>query len=190
VKLSNLQELFDEAKRLTGHTEFVVAGSLSILGLVDQQDVPGRMIMSIDVDCFTRHDPARIFELNDALGERSAFAAKHGFYLDPISPDLPTLPENWGHRLIHVPLGNGIAVYFLDPNDAAVSKYARCEPRDREWIQAGLKAGLLSATVIASRFRETDFFDAPERERATTALDTDRAAVARNAKRGASRRER
>ena len=43
---------------------------------------------------------------------------------------------------------HGIVAYFLDPDDAAVSKYARCEPRDREWIRAGLLAGLLSIAKI------------------------------------------
>ena len=61
----------------------------------------------------------------------------------------------------------------LDPNDAAVSKYARGEPRDREWIRAGLGAALLSAPIIESRFRQTDFFDADEHERAIKALVED-----------------
>src|SRR5258708_2438859 len=152
MELSDLQELFDEAKNLTSHTEYVVVESLSILGVVQANEIPARMLMSIDVDCFTRQDPGRIFELKGALGEGSAFEASHGFYLDPISPSLPTLPENWQYRLIRVALANGIVVFFLDLNDAAVSKYARSEPRDREWIQAGLEAGLLSIPIIESRF--------------------------------------
>ena len=173
MELSDLQALFDEARKLTHHTEYVVVGSLSILGVVRGRDIPARMLMSIDVDCYTRRDPGRIFDLNRALGEGSAFEASHGFYLDPISPAAPTLPENWEHRLIRVPLDNGIVIFFLDPNDAAVSKYARCEPRDREWIQAGLKAGLLSVPIIESRFRETDFMDNAERDRALSALAED-----------------
>ncbi|NDP41276.1 MAG: hypothetical protein GZ089_00935 [Aromatoleum sp.] len=174
MELTNLQELFDQASKLTNHTEFVVLGSLSILGVVQGSAVPARMLISIDVDCFTRQDPERVFELSKALGEGSAFEATHGFYLDPISPDVPTLPQNWQHRLIRVPLANGIVVFFLDPNDAAVSKYARGEPRDREWIQAGLKAGLLSVPVIESRFRETHFMDVAERDRAAGAIASDR----------------
>ena len=72
-----------------------------------------------------------------------------------------------------MPLPNGIVVFFLDPNDAAVSKYARGEPRDREWIRAGLEAGVLNAGVIASRFRETTFIDDDERDRALAALAQD-----------------
>ena len=78
---------------------------------------------------------------------------------------------------MRVPFGNGIVVSFLEPNDAAVSKYARGEPRDREWIQAGLAAGLLSAPIIESRFRQTDFIDSEERERAFNAFMEDRSKV-------------
>lgn len=175
MELSNLETLFDEARKLTGHLEYVVVGSLSALGIVRGGDVPPRMLLSIDVDCFTRQDPGRIFELREALGEGSAFEAAHGFYLDPISPNLPTLPAQWEFRLVRVSLKHGLTVFFLDPNDAAVSKYARAEPRDREWLQAGLAARLLSAPIIESRFRDTVFLDAQERLRALEAFAEDRA---------------
>lgn len=174
MDLSHLQELFDEARKLTSHTEFVVVGSLSILGIVQGKQIPARMLMSIDVDCYTRKDPGRIFELKQELGEGSPFEASHGFYLDPIAPEVVTLPTQWESRLVRVPLASGIVVFFLDPNDAAVSKYARGERRDREWIRAGLAAGLLSAPIIESRFRQTTFFDEDERDRAWKALAEDR----------------
>src|SRR5574340_436940 len=135
-----------EAKALTGHREFVVLGSLSVLGIMQRSSaIPARMLVSIDVDCYTRADPGRIFELKDKLGEGSKFEEEHGYYLDPVSPQLPTLPDQWQHRLIPVLLQEALVLFFLDPNDAAVSKYARCDARDREWIRAGLKAGILSA---------------------------------------------
>lgn len=174
MELSQLEKLFAEARRLSGHAEYVVVGSLSALGIARDGRVPARMLMSIDVDCFTRRDPGRIFELNEALGEGSQFEAEHGFYLDPVSPSLPTLPGQWEHRLIRVPLGEGLTAYFLDPNDAAVSKYARGEPRDREWIRAGLAAGLLSVPVIESRLRDTVFLDDAERERTISAFGEDK----------------
>lgn len=179
MDLANLQELFDEAKRLTDHTEFVVIGSLSILGVVGGAEIPRRMLMSIDVDCYTRQDPARIFELRRPLGEGSDFQASHGYYLDPVAPTVATLPDGWEARLVPVKLDRGIVVQFLDPNDAAVSKYARSELRDREWIRAGLSAGLLSAPIIASRFAQTDFDSAEERISAYAALEEDRAKAKR-----------
>ena len=174
MELSDLARLFKEAKRLGGHTEFVVIGSLTALGIAQAGRIPPRMLMSIDVDCYTRQDPERIFELREALGEGSPFATKYGYFLDPVSPNLATLPENWQYRLVRVPLEEGITVFFLDPNDAAVSKYARGERRDREWIRAGLKAGLLSIAVIESRIRETTFLDQAEGQKARHALTQDK----------------
>ena len=174
MELSQLAVLFSEAKKLTNHKEYVVVGSLCVLGIVQRSaDIPERMLMSIDVDCYTKADPGRIFELREKLGEGSPFEAEHGFYLDPVSPEVATLPDKWEFRLIPVALEGGIVVHFLDPNDAAVSKYARCEPRDREWIRAGLEARLLSAPVIESRFRQTTFLDDAERERAHKAFAED-----------------
>jgi len=175
MDLSNLEILFEEARKLSGHTEFVVVGSLSVLGVVQGKRVPPRMLMSIDVDCYARQDPECVFELQRDLGEGSAFEAAHGYYLDPVSPNLPTLPAQWEFRLIRVPLTNGLTVFFLDPNDAAVSKYARGEPRDRAWLQAGLAAGLLSAPIIQSRLQDTTFFDDEERQRAFGAFAEDAA---------------
>jgi hypothetical protein len=177
MDLGHLEVLFREAKRLTNHNEFVVIGSLSILGVVQGDEIPAEMLVSIDVDCYTKADPARILELKEALGEGSAFEAANGYYLDPVSPDLPMLPDQWEPRLIPVALGDGIRVFFLEPNDAAVSKYARGDPRDREWLRAGLKAGILSAPIIESRFRQTPFLDSAERDRAYKGLAEDTAAL-------------
>ena len=177
VDLSKLELLFSEAKRLTGHDEYVVVGSLAALGLLHGRRVPPRMLMSIDVDCYTRRDPPRIFDLQNSLGEGSPFEQEHGYFLDPVSPNLPTLPSNWEFRLIRIPMKSGVTVFFLDPNDTAVSKYARCEARDREWIQAGFAAGILSAPIIESRLRDTIFLDDAERNRAWSAFKEDSSKV-------------
>ena len=173
MKRDDLRHLFAQARKLSGETDYVVFGSLSALG--HSTDVPPRMAMSLDVDAFGKADPPRIFELAAALGQGSAFEAEHGYYLDPISPRVATLPEHWEQRLIRIELEAGLAAWFLEPNDAAVSKYARMEPRDREWIRAGLQARILSLPIIEARFRDTAFLDAAESGRARTALGEDRA---------------
>lgn len=50
---------------------------------------------------------------------------------------------------------------------------------NREWIRAGLEAGLLSAAVIESRFRDTVFLDDAERRRAKHLLAEDLAWLGR-----------
>ena len=51
---------------------------------------------------------------------------------------------------------------------------ARMEPRDREWIRAGLQAGILSLPIIEARFAQTAFRHTAESGRARKALDEDR----------------
>ena len=62
--------------------------------------------------------------------------AEHGYYLDPISPSVATLPAGSAERLVCIELEPGLSAWFLEPHDAAVSKYARMEPRDRAWLKA------------------------------------------------------
>ena len=164
--------LFAEAQKLSGHTDFVVIGSLSILGLEKSFEIPEAMTLSNDVDCYTRADPGRIFDLAHALGENSPFHQRAGYYLDPVSPDLPALPEGWRDRLIKVER-DGVRVWFLDPNDAALSKYARGEPRDRRWIQSGLISGVVSMPLVKSRIGSTSFVDTAEEQQARALVEED-----------------
>lgn len=170
----NLDVLFDllrAAHRLCGHGEYVVVGSLSVLGLAEVAAVPDDMTVSIDADCYTQSDPARIFDLQAALGEGSAYHRAHGIYLDPVSPKLPTLPDGWERRLIRLTRDRLVAS-FLEPNDAAVSKLARSEPRDLRWVRAGLRAGIVSLPTVRLRMRNTNFLDAEEERTALQALES------------------
>lgn len=168
----DLALLFSRARSLCGETDYVVFGSLAVLG--HSGAVPARMAASIDVDAYTKSDPARVFDLAAALGQGSAFESKHGFYLDPISPRIATLPDGWDERLVRIELARDVSGWFLDPADAAVSKYARMEPRDREWIRPGLVDGILNVGTLDSRFARTTFADAGEAERAGRAFAEDR----------------
>ena len=172
MKIDNLFEIFSLARKATGHSDFVVVGSLAVLGIEFERAIPSEMTMSNDIDSFTRDDPERIFDLRSALGEDSDFHIRHGYFLDPVSPRLPTLPEGWEGRLNKVER-DGLRLWFLDPNDAAVSKYARGEPRDTRWIRAGISSGLVSLPTVRARFRTTTFLDVDEERRARALLDAD-----------------
>jgi hypothetical protein len=172
VRREDLRRLFAAARSLCGETDYVVFGSLAVLGYAGE--VPTRMASSIDVDAFTRADPGRVFDLVPFLGQGSPFEKEHGYYLDAISPQVATLPAGWPDRLTRIQLDTELAAWFLEPNDAAVSKYARMEPRDREWIRPGLRAGVLSISQLDVRFAKTAFIDGAESARARKALEEDR----------------
>ena len=162
MNLEDIATLLGEARKRINHSEYVIVGSLSVLGLSDSIPIPARMTMSNDVDCYPSGDPGRAIELHPTLGEESEFAREHGYYLDAVSPKLPTLPDGWEGRLIEVKLDNGVVLKCLEPNDAAISKYARGEVRDQEWIRAGLEASILSMATIKHRLKSTLFLDDEE----------------------------
>ncbi len=173
MNLDQINRLLTEAMKLTNHRDFVIIGSLSALGST-QRPLPERMTMSTDVDFYPKNDPGRASEIANKFGLGSDFEQQHGYYADAVSPALPTLAEGWQTRLVRVNFENGVTAWFLDPNDAAVSKYARCEERDREWIRAGLLADILSLPTIEYRFRETIMTEPGESKRAKQALEEDR----------------
>lgn len=174
MNLQQLDFLLAEISRERGVDSFVIVGSLSILGLRQGRPVPEEMLMSNEVDAYLEQDPDLAFDFQKRWGQGSDFEREHGYYFDPISPKVPTLPSGWQERLIPMALPSGVSVKFLEPNDAAVSKYARSEPKDREWIREGLRQSLLSFATIEYRFRETRFLDQEEHERAKAALEEDR----------------
>lgn len=174
MNLRTMFELLKEAGQLSGHKEFVVIGSLSILALEGSFDVPGDMTMSNDIDCYTKNDPGRIFDIVAALGENSPKHQASGYFIDAVSPALPSLPEGWEARMIRVER-EGVVAWFLEPNDAALSKYARGEPRDLRWIRSGIRAGVISIPVVKSRFGRVDFLDQEEQQRAKALIAVDEA---------------
>lgn len=170
MRRQSLLKLLSAARGALGHTEYVVIGSLSILGLEDVAEIPEGMSMSIDVDVYTRQDPGRIFDAQNLLGEGSTFHQEHGIYLDAVSPALPTLPIGWESRMLKV-AQDGLIVWFLHPDDAAVSKLARSDPNDLRWVREGVAAHLISPPMVRAHFRSTRFMDTAEADRAQEALN-------------------
>lgn len=172
MKREFLFKLFKEACRLTRHKDYVVVGSLSILGTQDEADLPLEMSMSIDIDSYTKSDPDRIYAAKAALGEGSEFHRINGYFLDPVSPKLPSLPDGWEARMTWLEQDD-IRIWFLDPDDAAVSKYARSQPNDLRWIRAGITSGYISLPKVKSRLASTTFLDADEESRVKKQVNLD-----------------
>jgi hypothetical protein len=172
MKRSLLVNLFKEARRLSGHADYVIIGSLSILGVDDEEALPAEMSMSIDVDAYAKADPGRIFDIAGALGEGSRFHLQNGYYLDPVSPAVATLPDGWESRLIRIEQ-DGIRLWCLDPDDAAISKYARSQPNDLRWIRAGISSGHISLPRVRSRLATTTFIDRDEASRVREGVAAD-----------------
>ena len=57
MNLSHIHHVLTEAKKITNHTDYVIIGSLTALGL--EVPPPDEMVRSIDVDMYPKDDPAR-----------------------------------------------------------------------------------------------------------------------------------
>ena len=117
----HIQRLLGEAAKLTNHRDYVIIGSLSVLGAVAAP--PAAMVFSIDIDLYPKDDPGHTAEIAAHLGLGSDFEQSHGYFADVVSPMLPTLPEGWQQRLIRIEFNNGVTGWFLDPNDAEGRKF-------------------------------------------------------------------
>lgn len=89
----DIKRLLDEAMKITNHRDYVIIGSLSVLGAVAHP--PISMTGSIDIDLYPKNDPGRTFEIANKLGLGSDFEQTYGYYADAVSPMLPTLPDGW-----------------------------------------------------------------------------------------------
>lgn len=159
-------KLFKAAKARCKHGDFVVIGSNCVIAFAASgARVPDDMTRSIDFDAYPLDDPGRIDELMSELGENGPFHQREGIYLDAVAPTTATLPEGWQARLVKVE-HEGVRLWCLEPNDAAVSKYARGEPRDIRWIRAGIAASIVSLPAVRLRLKQTFFDDDAEKQRA------------------------
>jgi hypothetical protein len=53
-------------------------------------------------------DPEKRHQIARTFGQVTPFEFEHGYYFDPISPTLPTLPDGWKDRLIELRLASGV----------------------------------------------------------------------------------
>lgn len=157
VRPEDIERLLGKIKNASNHNEFVILGSLSILGWPGQ--VPLNMMVSNDVDLYLRNDPERSAGIAE-FGEDSDFHEVYGYYADKVSPNMPSLPSGWKQRLIPVSYQGGITALYLEPNDCAISKYIRGNENDLRWIREGLTAKILDLSVIKDRLKTvTNFLD-------------------------------
>ena len=77
MNLEHIHHVLSEAKKITNHSDYVIIGSLSALGLGFLP--PEGMVSSIDVDLYPKNDPGRADEIALVLGQGSAFEDAYGF---------------------------------------------------------------------------------------------------------------
>ena len=156
------------AREFRTDTVFIIGSQGLLLGW---PDAPVATRMTPEIDAFPAN--ARIWEIEekkkhpdeqpeasehiDALfGSGSQFHQTHGFYIDGVDENTATLPAGWQDRAIvrEVDVGGRVVTAIAPcPEDLIVSKLARLDDKDKEFIESYHQARPLDRNLIEERIQ-------------------------------------
>jgi len=164
MRRDQVEHAIRAACQIIGRPEVIVVGSQSILGTFREDQLPADATMSVEVDILPIADDdaetARLADLIEGVaGEWSPFEELHGFSIDGVDLQTSVLPEGWRDRLVRVQNANTAAVggepqftgWCLDKEDLCVAKLCALREKDRAFVGALLRAGLVDAPIIRAR---------------------------------------
>jgi len=164
MRRDQLEHAIRTACQIIGRPEVIVVGSQAILGTFREDELPADATMSVEVDILPIADDnaetARLADLIEGVaGEMSPFEELHGFSIDGVDLDTCALPDGWRGRLIKVQNANTAAPggvpqftgWCLDKEDLCVAKLCAMREKDRNFVAALLRAGLVDAPIVLAR---------------------------------------
>lgn len=150
-----LAHLLRSACAIADDADVLVLGSQSILGSYDEGELPPEATTSQEADIAFFNDPGgrKADDVEGAIGELSAFHDANGFYAEGVHIGTAILPDGWQSRLVSWGLESSQPAKprFLEPHDLAVAKLAAGRPKDRDFVSALIRSGLLDVTIIRNR---------------------------------------
>jgi hypothetical protein len=150
----------------------VIVGSQAIL--MSWPDAPGAMRYTPEIDAYPGNarewereetdkgdgsSPEASEHIHALFGLGSPFHEAHGFYIDGVDEFTAKLPHSWRARATVKRLvvdGREVTVVAPEPNDLVVSKLARLDDKDKDFIEAYHRARTLDTHLIEQRIAETD----------------------------------
>ncbi|MFO7561752.1 MAG: DUF6036 family nucleotidyltransferase [Enhygromyxa sp.] len=150
-----LEHIIRACATIAEDDDLVVVGSQSILGQFP--DAPDELLISDEADVYPRNHPERAELIDGSIGELSPFHQTFGYYAQGVGEQTATLPKGWEQRL--VPVRNartrGATGWCIDVHDLAVSKYAANREKDREFVRALVRHGLITRPTLLERLAQT-----------------------------------
>jgi hypothetical protein len=157
------------AREFKTDTVFII-GSQAIM--MSWPEAPPDMRTSPEIDAYPGN--ARVWEIEQAgksdeappeasehihglFGEGSAFHVAHGFYIDGVDEGTARLPSGWNTRAIVKRLevdGREVKAVAPSPEDIIVSKLARLDDKDKDFVTAYHRARPLDLQLIESRIND------------------------------------
>ena len=155
MKSDQLEHVLRAAARVLEQPDFLVVGSAAILGSVEDAILPLEASRSDEADLapFDDQDGSKSMQIEGALGQGSQFHSTFGYYADGVDFGTAMAPAGWQHRLVRFATegskpGRG---WCLEPHDLAASKLAAGRPKDYEFVESLLRAGLIDVELLGRR---------------------------------------
>lgn len=145
----------DRCSALTKDREFVVIGSISILG--SQPAAPRNLTVSADIDLFPRFgESGKKNELIDKhFGQGSQFELDNNFYIEGVgSWTMMTSPQGWEKRLVPIHSDGGVTGWCLDPFDLAYNKLEVGREKDIQYVGEMMRANIIPTMTLRSFLRQ------------------------------------
>lgn len=151
----------DKCATLTGDREFVVVGSVSILGSTPA--APDHLTISADIDLFPRvgESGAKNELIDKNFGQGSPFELENNFYIEGVgSWTMMTSPPGWEERMTPIVSPSGVTGWCLDPLDLAYNKLEAGREKDFRYVGEILRSQILSERSLELFLKK----QAPNRE--------------------------
>lgn len=176
MRRAQLKTLIREATRAISQAEVYVIGSQAIHAAVSDSEIPDSVARSREADMYPVRDDASGLVagvLERELGVLSDFDEANGIFVDTVGPETASLPQGWQGRALRIAAdGDPPAVGICpEPNDLCVSKLARSEEKDLEFVTEVVRLGLATVETIRERLEITDLERVGTRRRIEAYLD-------------------
>lgn len=147
----DLEHLIRAAAALTNGDEFVIVGSVSILGSVP--DAPAQLLASMEADICLADDPGAASIVNYAIGDGTLFQKHFGYSARGAILGDSVLPDGWQKRLVRIQgPGTDLKVGLcLEPHDLVASKLAAHRDKDLDFAKVALKHGIVKPALLCER---------------------------------------
>ncbi len=142
------------AGSILGTDEILVIGSQALHASIEDT-LPPEAVRSVEVDVafFGDETGGKADLIDGSIGELSMFHETFGYYAHGVVESTAVLPSGWRDRLVRfeTPSTNGVVAWCLEPHDLWISKAIAHRPRDLEFCDALLEAGIVRGEELADR---------------------------------------
>ena len=150
-----LEHIIGAAARIAEDDDIVVIGSQAILGQFP--DAPPELSVSVEADVYPMNRPEHADLIDGSIGELSPFHDTFGYYAKGVGAETATLPDGWKERLVPVrsERTGGATGWCLEVHDLVIAKLFAGRDKDRRFVEAAARHGLVTRDVLRDRLAHT-----------------------------------